>query len=94
MGSKLNITTKARFLKMQSRIRYLIYSQAYDGWLNRLADGHTQNIFAAIWFSSAEHAESWLNTYDRAPKDIENYEIQRTKTVMEVEEDEHLSKID
>lgn len=77
---------------MASRIRFVLYSTAYDGWLNRLANGHTLDIFAAIYFNTAEQAESWLNTYDRAPKDKENYEIQRTITTMEVEVDELVSK--
>lgn len=69
---------------MATRIRFLLYSTAYDGWLNPLADGHTQNIFHAMWFSTSEQAEHWLDTYDRAPKDRENYTIQETLTVMEV----------
>lgn len=71
---------------MQSRIRYLIYSQAYDGYLNRMADGIIQNMFKAISFESREEADQWmLGIY--APKDSENYEIQRTKTTIEVDED-------
>lgn len=77
---------------MQSRIRYLIYSAAYDGWLNRLADGHTNKIFSAMWFPSFEEAEHWLQNYDKAPRDKENYEIQRTKTTMEVEPVERIEE--
>lgn len=69
---------------MQSRIRYLIYSQAYDGWMNRMADGITTKMFNALWFHTFEEAEHWMSGI-YAPKDIENYEIQRTKTTMEVE---------
>jgi hypothetical protein len=73
---------------MASRIRFVLYSTAYDGWLNRLANGHTLDIFAAIYFNTAEQAENWINTYDRAPKDKENYEIQETLTTMEVVEND------
>jgi hypothetical protein len=73
---------------MQTRIRFLLYSEAYDGWLNRMAEKHTQDIYAALWFSTADQAKHWLLTYDKAPKDIENYEIQETLTTMEVIEDD------
>lgn len=69
---------------MQHRISYLIYSQAYDGWLNKMADGIVQDMFKGIYFTTLEDAEHWMiGIY--APRDIKNYEIQRTKTTMESE---------
>lgn len=73
---------------MQSRIRFLIYSEAYGAWLNRMADGLTSKMFSAIWFPTYEEADYWMKNYDKAPKDIENYEIQKTLTTMEVVENE------
>jgi viroplasmin and RNaseH domain-containing protein len=71
---------------MQSRTRYLIYSEGYEGYLNRMADGITQSMFKALWFSTDEEAEAWMKGI-HAPKDIENYEIQKTVTTMEVVKD-------
>ena len=72
---------------MQYRIKYLIYSEAYDGWLNKMADGLTQDMFKGISFPTLEDAEEWMmGIY--APKDLENYEIQRIKNTMEVVENE------
>lgn len=72
---------------MQTRIRYLIYSAAYDGYLDRMAENITQDMFKSISFTTLEDAESWMQCI-HAPRDIENYEIQRTKTVIGVEKDE------
>lgn len=67
---------------MQSRIRYLIYSQAYDGWLNKMADGITQDMFKSISFTNLEEAESWMQCI-HAPIDKENYQIVETVTTIE-----------
>lgn len=71
---------------MQSRTRFLIHSTAYDGYMNKMADGLTQDMFKGISFPTLEDAEEWMNGI-YAPKDSENYEIQRIKNTMEVEED-------
>lgn len=72
---------------MQMRTRYLIHSVAYDGYMNRMGDGITGNMFNALWFHTKEQAEEWMNGI-YGPKDIENYEIQKTLTTMEVVENE------
>lgn len=72
---------------MQMRTRFLIHSIAYDAWLNRMADGITDNMFNALWFHTEAQAEEWMNGM-YAPKDKENYEIQQTLTTMEVVENE------
>jgi hypothetical protein len=78
---------------MQSRLKYVIYSEAYEAWLNKMADGLTQDMFKGISFPTLEDAEEWMmGIY--APKDSDNYEIQRIKNTMEVVEDEHLPKVD
>lgn len=72
---------------MQFRTGYVIESVAYQGWLNKMADGITTNLFGAIRFSTKEEAESWMQGI-YAPKDKENYEIKETLTTIEVKESE------
>lgn len=70
---------------MQQRTRFIIKNVDEGVYLNRMADGHTRNMFSALWFHTRPEAEHWmLGIY--APK--EGYEITETlTTIMEVEED-------
>jgi len=67
---------------MQERTRYVIKHD--EGYLNRMADGVTKNIFSALWFHSKDEADKWmLGIY--APK--EGFHVIETKTRMwEVEQ--------
>lgn len=69
---------------MQERTRYLIKHTASASYLNRMADGVTSSMFAAIWFGSQVEADKWmLGIY--APK--QGFEVVETLTVMkEVEQ--------
>jgi L-lactate utilization protein LutB len=62
---------------MQERTRYVI--KHCEGYLNRMADGVTKNIFSALWFHTKDEADKWmLGIY--APK--EGFEVVKTLTVM------------
>lgn len=61
---------------MQERTRFVFKHP--EGYLNRMANGVTKNIFSAIWFHTYEEAESWSQgIYGQS-----GYEITQTKTVM------------
>lgn len=72
-------------MNQQVRTRFIIKNINEGVWLNRMADGHTRNMFSALWFHTLSEAEHWMKSR-YAPK--EGYEIQETITTMqEVEED-------
>lgn len=72
---------------MQERTRFLIKNVDEGIWLNRMADGLTKNMFAALWFKSQDEAQQWMKGM-YAPKD-DGYEIVETVTqIWEVERSE------